>query len=50
MDFELPEELRILKSGLRRLVDTELIPIERQTTDGEYIKPDYLERFEKRAG
>src|SRR5215510_10736038 len=49
MDFELPEELRILKSGLRRFVDAELIPIERQTTDGEYIKPDYLERFEKRA-
>ena len=49
MDFELPEELRILKAGLRRFVDSELIPIERHTTDGEYIKPDYLERFEKRA-
>jgi len=49
MDFELPEELRILKAGLRRFVDNELIPIERQTTDGETIKPDYLERFEQRA-
>ena len=49
MDFELPEELRILKSGLRRFVDNELIPIERQTTDGEYIKTEYLERFEQRA-
>ena len=49
MDFELPEELRILKAGLRRFVDNELIPIERQTTDGEAIKPEYLERFEQRA-
>src|SRR5262245_42280900 len=49
MDFQLPEELRILKAGLRRFVDHELIPIERQTTDGEYIKPEYLERFEQRA-
>jgi acyl-CoA dehydrogenase len=49
MDFELPEELRILKAGLRRFVDSELIPIERQTTEGEYIKPDYLQRFQQRA-
>ena len=49
MDFELPEELRILKAGLRRFVDNELIPIERKTTDGETVKPEYLERFEKRA-
>jgi acyl-CoA dehydrogenase len=49
MDFELPEELRILKATLRRFVDNELIPIERQTTDGERIKPEYLERFERRA-
>src|SRR6478752_5102052 len=49
MDFELPEELRILKAGLRRFVDNELIPIERQTTDGEAVKPEYLERFEQRA-
>src|SRR3954466_14014410 len=49
MDFELPEELRILKAGLRRFVDNELIPIERQTTDGEALKPEYLERFEQRA-
>src|SRR6516162_1245985 len=49
MDFELPEELRILKATLRRFVDNELIPIERETTDGEQIKPQYLERFERRA-
>jgi len=49
MDFELPEELRILKATLRRFVDNELIPIERETTDGEKLKPQYLERFERRA-
>ena len=49
MDFELPEELRILKATLRRFVDNELIPIERETTAGESIKPEYLTRFERRA-
>src|SRR5215203_3736207 len=49
MDFELPEELRILKATLRRFVDNELIPIERESTDGEQIKPEYLRRFERRA-
>jgi acyl-CoA dehydrogenase len=51
MDFELPEELRIFKQTLRRFVDTELIPIERQTTTdgGEKLKPEYYERFSQRA-
>ncbi len=49
MDFELAEELRLLKATLRRFVDSELIPIERKSTDGEQIKPDYLKRFEDRA-
>jgi hypothetical protein len=30
MDFELPEELRILKATLRHFVDNELMPIERE--------------------
>ncbi len=50
MDFELPEELRIFQDNLRRFVDTELIPIERQTTaDAEQLKPEYYERFCRRA-
>jgi acyl-CoA dehydrogenase len=49
MNFELPEELRILKAGLRRFVNQELIPIERQSTDGERLKPEYRARFEQRA-
>jgi acyl-CoA dehydrogenase len=51
MDFELPEELRILKESVRRFVNAELIPVERETVteEGEEIKPKFLERFEKRA-
>jgi acyl-CoA dehydrogenase len=30
MDFELPEELRLLKENLRKFVDRELIPLERE--------------------
>ena len=29
MDYELPEELRMMKDTLRRFVDREIIPIER---------------------
>jgi len=51
MDFELPEELRMFKASLRRFVDNEVIPIERQTVtaEGEEIKPEFLDRFQKRA-
>src|ERR1700684_1523834 len=51
MDFELPEELRIFKQSLRRFVDNEMIPIERETTlpGGEKLKPEYYERFCQRA-
>ena len=33
MDFELPEELRLLKDNVRRFVDRELIPLERQVVN-----------------
>ena len=33
MDFELPEELRLLKQTVRTFVDRELIPVE-MTVDG----------------
>ena len=44
MDFELPEELRMFKDSLRRFVNNELIPVERQTVaaEGEEIKPEFL--------
>src|ERR1043166_7031624 len=51
MDFQLPEELRMFKENLRRFVDKELIPVERQTVaaEGEEIKPEYLSKFQQRA-
>src|SRR5277367_1184018 len=50
MDFELPEELRIFKDSLRRFVDNEMIPVEREaSTDTEQLKPVYYERFCQRA-
>jgi len=45
MDFELPEELRLFRQSLRRFVNAELIPVERDTLDGEEVKPHYRERF-----
>ena len=49
MDFNLPEELQMLKENLRRFVDTELIPIERETNDGIDFLPGVREKLEDRA-
>ena len=49
MDFTLPEELRILKSNLRRFVDSEMIPVERETCIGDELKPTWREKFRKGA-
>ncbi len=49
MDFELPEELKILKENLRRFVDTELIPIERETNDGANFLPGVQAKLEEKA-
>src|SRR4051794_15014206 len=51
MDFELPEEMRMFKESLRRFVNAELIPIERQTVtpEGEEVKPEHLGRLQQRA-
>jgi acyl-CoA dehydrogenase len=40
MNFELPEEIRMLKDTVRKFVDRELIPIERTARDGHKLKPD----------
>lgn len=39
MDFELPEEMKMLQDTLRRFVDKELIPIERAAQQGADLKP-----------
>ncbi len=49
MDFNLPEELQMLKDNLRRFVDTELIPIERETMEGNEMKPDMLAMLQDKA-
>ncbi|MFM1815001.1 MAG: hypothetical protein RLZ98_1696 [Pseudomonadota bacterium] len=49
MDFELPEELRLFKSELRRFVDEEMIPVERDTLVDNELKPEYHEKFTARA-
>ena len=40
MDFELPEELRLLKENIRRFVDRELIPLERQVVHDIQLQKD----------
>jgi acyl-CoA dehydrogenase len=49
MDFNLPEELQMLKDNLRRFVDTELIPIELQTLENNEMKPDIRATLEEKA-
>jgi len=40
LNFDLPEEIRMLKDSVRKFVDRELIPIERTACDGHKLKPD----------
>ncbi|MFN3892599.1 MAG: acyl-CoA dehydrogenase family protein [Beijerinckiaceae bacterium] len=49
MDFQLPEELAMLSRQMRRFVDEDMIPVERETCDGEELKPEWRAKFEARA-
>ena len=49
MDFTLPEELRLLKANVRRFVDRELIPVERESCSGDELKPEWMKRWSERA-
>jgi acyl-CoA dehydrogenase len=49
MDFELPEELQLMKRQLRRFVDQEIIPIERDAYEGPDMKPDIRAKLEAKA-
>ena len=49
MDFELPEDLRMLKDTVRKFVDRELIPIEMHSMDGPDLKPDVRTALEAKA-
>ncbi|MEA3025994.1 MAG: acyl-CoA dehydrogenase, partial [Alphaproteobacteria bacterium] len=49
MDFELPEELRLLKETVRNFVDRELIPVEMNSMDGAIMRPEVRAPLEEKA-
>src|SRR5438094_8020528 len=49
MDFNLPEELQMLKDTVRKFVDHELIPIEMQSQANDERKPEIRERLAKKT-
>ena len=49
MDFELPEELKLLKRTVRTFVDRELIPIEMKAMDGPALRADVRADLESKA-
>lgn len=49
MDFELPDELRLLKETVRQFVDRELIPVEMSSMDGPVMKPEVRAELEAKA-
>ncbi len=40
MEFDLPDDLRMLRDMVRRFVDEELIPLEGKSLDGPHLKPE----------
>ena len=49
MDFELPEDIRLLRETVRKFVDRELIPIEMHSMDGPDLKPEIKKSLEAKA-
>lgn len=49
MDVTLPEELTMMRETLRRFIDNEIIPYEREAYDGPELKPEFREKWEGRA-
>ncbi|TDI64765.1 MAG: acyl-CoA dehydrogenase [Alphaproteobacteria bacterium] len=49
MDFQLPEELAILKQTVRRFVDKEMIPLEGKSLEGGKIKPEIKAALDAKA-
>ena len=49
MDFELPEDLRMLKATVSKFVDRELIPIEMDAMDGPDLKLEVRASLERKA-
>jgi acyl-CoA dehydrogenase len=49
MDFELPEELRILQATVRKFVETEVLPHEKEMPEENDIPPDLRKNLEDRC-
>src|SRR6516162_4288701 len=49
MDFELPEELRLLKDNVRRFIDRELIPLEREVVNDVKAQKELPNRLRDKA-
>jgi acyl-CoA dehydrogenase len=49
LNFELPEEIRLLRDNVRKFVDRELIPIERIARHGHKLKPEVRARLTAKA-
>src|SRR5215213_1715341 len=49
MDFELPEDIRLLRETVRKFVDRELIPIEMHSMEGPDLKPEFKSSLEAKA-
>ena len=49
MDFELPEELKLLQNTVRTFVDRELIPVEMNSMDGPSLRADVRADLERKA-
>lgn len=49
MDFQVPEELAIQSRQMRRLIEKDMTRVERETCDGEELKPEWRPTFEMRA-
>jgi acyl-CoA dehydrogenase len=50
LNFDLPEEIRMLKETVRRFVDRELIPIERDTRTNNKLKAGVRAELTRKAG
>ncbi len=49
MDFELPDELKLVRDTARRFVDRELIPLEKTLADPMHIPPDVQAHLEAKV-
>lgn len=49
MDTNIPEELQMIRDTLRRFIDNEIIPYEREAYDGPELKPEFREKWEAMA-